>query len=120
MLIHPQLLSRPIAKSDESMRKKATYRIHNWNKYNKALIKRGSLTFWFDEEAIAAWYEEERTGRRGCPRTYSDVAIQCTLTLRGVYHLPLRGTQGLLESLLDLMGLGSCTRRITRRCVVGK
>lgn len=87
------------------MRKKATYRIRNWNKYNKALIKRGSLTFWFDEEAIAAWYEEERTGRRGCPRTYSDVAIQCTLTLRGVYHLPLRGTQGLLESLLDLMGL---------------
>ena len=53
MLIHPQLLSRPIAKSDESMRKKATYRIRNWNKYNKALIKRGSLTFWFDEEAIA-------------------------------------------------------------------
>ena len=35
------------------MRKKATYRIRNWNKYNKALIKRGSLTFWFDEEAIA-------------------------------------------------------------------
>lgn len=66
------------------MRKKATYRIRNWNQYNKALIKRGSLTFWFDEEAIAAWYEGERTGRRGCPRTYSDVAIQCTLTLRGV------------------------------------
>jgi hypothetical protein len=102
------------------MRKKATYRIRNWNKYNRALIKRGSLTFWFDEEAIAAWYEEERTGRRGCPRTYSDVAIQCTLTVRGVYHLPLRGTQGLLESLLDLLGLWSCTRRITRRCVVGK
>jgi hypothetical protein len=92
------------------MRKKATYRICNWNKYNKALIKRGSLTFWFDEEAIAAWYEEGRTGRQGCPRTYSDVAIQCTLTLRG--------TQGLLESLLDLMGLE--LRTPTRRCVVGK
>ena len=98
------------------MRKKATYRIRNWNQYNKALIKRGSLTFWFDEEAIAAWYEEERTGRRGCPRTYSDGAIQCTLTLRGVYHLPLRGTQGLLASLLDLMGLELRTPDYTTLC----
>ena len=85
--------------------KKAEYRIKNWREYNEALVNRGSLTFWFDEEAIAAWGESERTGRRGAPRRYSDLAVQCALTLRAVFRLPLRATEGLVCSVLELMGL---------------
>ncbi|WP_407057975.1 hypothetical protein [Klebsiella michiganensis] len=33
---------------------KQKFRITNWSTYNKALINRGSLTFWLDDEAIQA------------------------------------------------------------------
>ncbi|HGS4826889.1 TPA: IS5/IS1182 family transposase, partial [Vibrio cholerae] len=31
---------------------KPRYKTNNWKQYNKALINRGSLTFWIDEEVI--------------------------------------------------------------------
>jgi hypothetical protein len=82
---------------------KQTYRIRNWAQYNAALIQRGSFTWWLDEALIERWYNTEKSGRRGAPNTYSDVAIQCALTLKAVYRLPLRATQGFLNSLLDLL-----------------
>ena len=33
------------------MAKKA-YRVRNWQDYNKSLVRRGSLTFWFSEELV--------------------------------------------------------------------
>jgi len=33
---------------------KQKFRIINWHNYNKALINRGSITFWLDDEAIQA------------------------------------------------------------------
>ena len=82
---------------------KQTYRICNWAEYNAALIQRGSFTWWLDEALIERWYNIEKSGRRGAPNTYSDVAIQCALTLKAVYRLPLRATQGFLNSVLDLL-----------------
>ncbi len=84
---------------------KCSYRIRNWNQYNAALIRRGSLTLWFDEEAIATWHHQERTGKRGAPKTYSDTAIVCALTLAAVYHLPLRAAQGMLGSIVSMLRL---------------
>ena len=84
---------------------KRKYRIRNWRAYNAALVKRGSLTVWLDEAAVAGWYESGRTGRRGAPRRYADVAIQCGLVIREVFHLPLRALTGFLDSLVGLMGL---------------
>jgi IS5 family transposase len=84
---------------------KATYRIRNWKKYNKALVNRGSLTIWIEENVLQAWENRDRTGRRGAPRRYTDMAIMCMLTLMEVYHLPLRQTQGLVLSLVKLMKL---------------
>ena len=84
---------------------KRLYRVRNWNQYNTALVQRGSLTLWFDQEAIAAWQNQERTGQRGAPKTYSDMAIVCALTLSAVYHLPLRATQGMLRSIVTMLGL---------------
>ncbi|ENM5808085.1 transposase, partial [Vibrio mimicus] len=34
---------------------KPRYKTNNWKQYNQALINRGSLTFWIDEEAIREW-----------------------------------------------------------------
>lgn len=88
------------------MNKKITkprYRIRNWKQYNSALVQRGSLTIWFDPHSRANWINSNTTGRRGRPFFYADAAISCCLILREVFHLPLRQTQGIVRSILDLM-----------------
>jgi hypothetical protein len=84
---------------------KRKYRIRNWRTYNAALVARGSLTVWFDEAAAAGWYETARTGRRGAPRRYADLAVQCGLVIREVFQLPLRALTGFLGSLVGLLEL---------------
>lgn len=84
---------------------KPQYRIRNWPDYNKALIRRGSLTLWIDAHALDAWLNCNKAARRGRQRLYADAAILCALTLREVYHLPLRATEGLVRSLLRLLTL---------------
>jgi hypothetical protein len=83
---------------------KRRYRIRNWRDYNKALVARGSLTLWIDERAVGKWRDTASPARRGRRRTYSDLAVTCALTLREVYGLPLRSTQGLVSSMLRLLG----------------
>jgi IS5 family transposase len=90
-----------------SAQKRSTFRTRNWAEYNAALVQRGSLTFWVDEAVLQAWLNHQHTGQRGAPRTYTDTAIHTGLTLKVVYRLPLRATEGLLTSLLKLMGLAS-------------
>jgi hypothetical protein len=81
------------------------YRIRNWHEYNRALINRGRLTVWFDEQAIAAWRNTEPAAGPGAPRIYADLAIECTLVFKSVYHLSLRAAQGFLASVVELMQL---------------
>ena len=81
------------------------YRVRNWPDYNRALIARGSLTFWFDEDAVAAWRNTDPHKGPGAPKVYSDTAIQCALVLKSVFHLSLRSTQGFVSSLLELLRL---------------
>lgn len=88
-------------------KKKRTYRTRNWREYNAALVQRGSLTLWVEQEVLQAWLNHERSGRRGASCTYTDTAICTALTLKMVYRLPLRATEGLVTSLLKLMGLSS-------------
>jgi len=78
--------------------------VTNWAAYDIALRQRGSLTVWFTETAIAAWKAEPRATRGGQPR-YSSLAITTALTLRAVFRLALRQTEGLMASLLRLLGL---------------
>lgn len=94
-------------RSGSSVKKKSVFRTRNWREYNRSLVQRGSLTIWCDEEAFARWIENVRTGRRGASNTYSDTAIMTALVLKEVYGQTLRGTQGLLESVLQLMGAAS-------------
>ncbi len=76
----------------------------NSAQYDAALRQRGSLTVWFTDEAIAAWRAEPRTTRGGQPH-YSALAIRTALTLRAVSRLALRQTEGLIGSVLQLLGL---------------
>jgi hypothetical protein len=86
---------------------KRRYRIRNWRDYNSALVRRGSLTLWVEQGVVGRWHDTVGPVRRGRRRTYSDLAITCALTLREVYHLPLRSTQGLVSSVLRLLGSDS-------------
>jgi len=83
---------------------KQRHRVTNWAAYDIALRQRGSLTVWFTEAAIAGWKAEQRRTRGGQPR-YSALAITTALTLRAVFRLALRQTEGLIASLLRLLGL---------------
>ncbi|MFC1766416.1 transposase [Planctomycetota bacterium] len=47
----------------------------------------------------------KRYGRRGGQPVYPDIAIETSLSLRLVFLLSLRQTEGFLESLLRLMRL---------------
>src|SRR5215210_1262017 len=79
-------------------------RITNWAEYDASLRQRGSLTVWFTDEAVAAWEAEPRTTPGGQPH-YSDLAILTALTLKAVFRLALRQTEGLIGSLIGLLGL---------------
>ena len=83
---------------------KTKYRVANWPAYNQALVRRGDVTVWLSSEAIAAW-TPRRSGRRGGQRRYSDLAIETALTLRLLYHLPLRQAEGFLHALFGMMRL---------------
>ena len=83
---------------------KTKYRVANWPAYNRALVRRGDMTVWLSSEAIAAW-PASRSGHRGGQRRYSDLAIETALTLRLLYHLPLRQAEGCLHALFGIMRL---------------
>jgi hypothetical protein len=83
---------------------KTVYRVKNWHEYDKSLRDRGDITLWISQDAIDTW-TPPMTGRRGAQPVYSDVAIETALTLRLLFRLPLRQTEGFLHAILTLMGL---------------
>ena len=66
--------------------KQKKYHVRNWAEYNEGLRRRGDLTVWFDEEAIANW-KADKTGKPGGQRVYSDMAIEAGVVVRMVYKL---------------------------------
>jgi hypothetical protein len=57
------------------------FKITNWPTYNKALINRGSITFWLDDEANQAWYES------ATPSSEADLSAILTLPSRLCWSL---------------------------------
>jgi hypothetical protein len=88
---------------------KARYRVTNWPDYDAALVRWGELTVWLTEQAMAAWYARA-TGERGGQPIYSAIAIETALTLRLVFHQPLRQTEGLLRSIAALLDIDIAIR----------
>lgn len=87
------------------MPSKAIYRVRNWRTYNQSLINRGNVTVWFTPEAIKGWQSHKKVEGRGRPEEFSDAAIECCLTLGSLFHLALRGTQGFIEGMIQLLNL---------------
>ena len=83
---------------------KKQYRVGNWPDYDRALVQRGDVTLWLAPNAIATW-ETAGVGKRGGQLQYSDVAIETALTLRLLFHLPLRQTEGFLRSIFGMLSL---------------
>ena len=83
---------------------KTKYRVKNWAEYEKSLRNRGDITIWVNSDTIKAW-KPALSGKRGAQELYSDLAIETALTLRLLFHLPLRQTEGFLRSILKLMCL---------------
>jgi hypothetical protein len=83
---------------------KTKFKVTNWADYEAGLRRRGGLTFWVTPEALVGRRASRRKTRGGQAR-YSDLAIETALTLGCVFGMRLRQTEGLLHSLLDLMGL---------------
>jgi len=78
------------------------HRVTNWRDYDAALRDRGSLTIWFTPEAIAGWRAQPRTTPGG-QRHYSDLAIETALTLRAVFRMALRQSEGLIGSIMKML-----------------
>ena len=83
---------------------KQRHRATNSAAHDAALRQRGSLSVWFTDAAIAAWQAEPSTTRGGQSR-YSALAIATALTLKAVFRLALRQTEGLIGSIIALLGL---------------
>lgn len=73
----------------------------DWREYNRKLVNRGSITFWFDKECLKSW--TLKSGSKGRP-SFSKAVIQLGWIIKTVYRLTLRALQGFMDSILKLMG----------------
>lgn len=97
---------------------KKRYKVTNWHEYNESLRQRGDVTIWLSPEVEDAWRADRRKTPGGQP-LYSDLAIGVCLTLGMIYKQPLRQTEGLVRSLLRLMGwISKCHIILPFRAVV--
>ena len=80
---------------------KMSFKVQNWPAYAAGLRRRGSLTLWIEDAALDCW---QTFGPSGQAR-FKDAAIQTSLMLRTAFKLALRQTEGLMTSVLTLMGL---------------
>ena len=79
-------------------KQKSVYKLSNWSSYNQALVNRGNLCFWLSDDLVSCWHH---TGPQlpGGSVVYSDQAIETCLTLRALFGLGYRQTQGFISSL---------------------
>jgi len=86
-------------------KQKKSYKVRNWSQYNKALVNRGNITLWFDQEVLEQWTHDNKGFKVGRPFVYSDTAILALLMLREFFQLPYRQTEGFGHALVAMMGL---------------
>ena len=83
-------------------RPKTLYRVKNWSEYDKALVQRGSITFWLSADFEKTWrYVGEK--QRGSQFEYSQQAILVMLIIKEVFHLTNRGVEGFMRSIFQLL-----------------
>lgn len=82
---------------------KPSYKTTNWKPYNKALINRGSLTFWINEETTE--WKQNKQGKRGRLRRTSELAITTALMVKRIFSMQLRALQDFLDSVFKLANI---------------
>lgn len=85
--------------------KRGCYKVTNWSEYNRSLKTRGSLCLWVSDDICSKWYHAGPS-QQGAQVKYSEICIEACCTVRKVYRLPYRQTEGLLRSIIKLSGLG--------------
>lgn len=98
--------NKPKGQIQASAEKKKAYNDRDWPAYDQALRNRGNLTIWFCEDAVKQWNEpQEEHRKKGRPKTYSDLSIQTCQVFRSLFKQPLRQTEGLIISIIQLLDL---------------
>ena len=87
----------------KEVEKKEKYRVTNWSDYNKALINRGDITIWFDEDSLSEWFDDGPS-QKGAQYVYSDKCIECLLGIKSVFKLAYRQLEGFAKSIAQLLG----------------
>jgi hypothetical protein len=76
--------------------------VKNWSEYDRALVQRGSITFWLSEDFEERWrYVGEK--QRGSQYDYSQQAILILQTVKNVFRLPNRATEGFMGSVFEML-----------------
>jgi hypothetical protein len=96
--------------------KKSTYPLRNWKEYNTALVNRYDITFWFSDAILSHWNHENENQGQGRPFTHSDLAIETLLTMRELFQLPYRGTEGFGRWVFGVMQLDLAVPGYTALC----
>ncbi|CAM0117397.1 IS5 family transposase [Rhabdochlamydiaceae symbiont of Dictyostelium giganteum] len=87
----------------------------NWPKYNRSLVNRGRVSFWFDFNTLRQ-FEVQRQKKNGRPFIYPDFLIVAMITLRFYFHLSLRATEGFFQEILELQGIDMQSPSYTQLC----
>ena len=95
---------KELHKRSRNPKYKKKYKVTNWKEYEQSLCNRGYLTLWISPSVIKSW-KPRTTKRRGRQQRFSDRAIETILSLRLIFHLPLRQTEGFVTSIFKLMKL---------------
>jgi len=100
-----KLVSKTSRKARKTSKKgvKKQYKVINWKEYNQALVDRGNFMLWISEEVIEQWWHENKANKVGRPFVYSDRAIETILTLRELFRLTYRNTEGFVKGIVGLM-----------------
>ena len=102
-------------------RYKSLYRVKNWSEYDKLLAQRGSITFWLSDDFEKIWrYASRGEKQRGSQYDYSEQAIVIMQTVKNVFHLPNRATEGFVSSIfsmLKILGRVPDHTTLSRRCI---
>ena len=93
-----------------------TYKIRNWAKYNELLVNRGDIIFWFSEEILSQWKHDNAEQGQGHSFVSSDLAIETLLTIRELFRLPYRSTEGFGRWVFKIMQLDLAVPDYTSLC----
>jgi hypothetical protein len=94
----------PNLKKKIRSRRKSLYRVKNWSEYDKALVQRGSITFWLSDDFEKTWqYVGER--QRGSQYDYSEQAMVIMQSVKNVFHLSNRAAEGFMRSIFVMLGI---------------